>query len=131
MDQKRKEIHVVAGVFTKDDKVLIMRRRKEIRMGGFWEFPGGKIEVNETHEQALKRELDEELQLSIDVHGFICKVIHDYPDFRIHLYAYHVNSDRVPTISSDHDRFEWICPEEVNMYPIAEADIPILQKLKK
>lgn len=131
MDQNRKEIHVVAGVFTKGDQVLIMRRRNEIRMGGFWEFPGGKIEANETHEKALKRELEEELQLIVEVRTFICKVIHDYPDFTIHLYAYHVYSELPPKQSSDHDRFEWIRPIEMNDYQIAEADLPILEELKK
>lgn len=94
-------------------------------MAGKWEFPGGKIEPGEHPEEALKRELREELNVDVKIESFIGTSVHDYPEFRIHLAAYLVSSQEQVEQSIDHDKMEWITPSDYENYDIAEADIPL------
>jgi len=64
-------IEVVAGIIYKEDKILIAQRNLKKAQGGLWEFPGGKVENNETHEQALKREIKEEFNADIQVDKYV------------------------------------------------------------
>ena len=86
----RKHYHVVAAVVEVDGKVLCMQRGKTryTYTSYLWEFPGGKIEEGETPQQALHRELIEEMDLDVEVHELLATVTHDYPDFTITLAAY-------------------------------------------
>ena len=83
----RKHYHVVAAVVEVDGKVLCMQRGKTryTYTSYLWEFPGGKIEEGETPQQALHRELIEEMDLDVEVHELLSTVTHDYPDFTITL----------------------------------------------
>ena len=82
-------IKVAAGVITDNDKVLITRRAPEENLAGGWEFPGGKIEVNETPEDCLARELKEELNIDVSIGKFCAEVTHDYGNMNINLIAYY------------------------------------------
>ncbi|NLY49272.1 MAG: (deoxy)nucleoside triphosphate pyrophosphohydrolase [Clostridiales bacterium] len=82
-------IKVVAGVIIKNNKVLITRRAPKENFGGGWEFPGGKIEANETPEECLARELKEELNVNISVGKLCTEVYHIYNDISICLIAYY------------------------------------------
>lgn len=73
-------IEVVAGVIYKDDKFLIAQRNLKKAQGGLWEFPGGKLEPNETAAEALKREIKEEFDADIEVGNYIGESIHHYPE---------------------------------------------------
>jgi 8-oxo-dGTP diphosphatase len=89
-------IVVVAAVIEQDGLFLVTRRQSGVHLAGMWEFPGGKIDPGETHADALRRELREELDTDIDVGEMIFQVTHDYPDRAIALYFYRCALRGVP-----------------------------------
>ncbi len=96
-------------------------------MAGYWEFPGGKLDTNETEQECLAREIKEELDITIKVDKFYMENIHQYGEKQILLRAYkcvHLSGDIV-----DHDKMAWITKEELNAYEFAPADIPIVKAL--
>ena len=86
----KREVFVVAGAIIKDNKVFSAQRGNKGETKYKWEFPGGKIEKNETPEQALKREFKEELNVDIEVHELITSIVDEYETIRI-LSAYFLN----------------------------------------
>lgn len=115
-------------------KYLIVRRDQNQSGAGFWEFPGGKVEAGETPEQALQREIHEELNVSIEVTGlrFLSKNLHHYntKSIDISFYLYEVPHE-VPLVLVDHDDFSWCDVDDLLNYHIAEADLPVIEQLKK
>ena len=83
-------VQVTAAIFVDGQKVLIARRKSSGHLAGMWEFPGGKIEPNETPEDCLKRELREELNIEVDVERHFATNIHHYDHMTIELLAYRV-----------------------------------------
>ena len=81
-------IEVVAGIIYKNNKFLIAQRNLKKSQGGFWEFPGGKVEAGETCEEALKREIKEEFDADIEVKEYVGENIHHYPEKDIKLIFY-------------------------------------------
>ena len=79
-----KNIHVSAAIILKDDRIFITQRGYG-EFKDFWEFPGGKIEKGETKEEALKREIMEELHARISIDDFLVSVSYDYPDFHLEM----------------------------------------------
>tara|TARA_B100001059_G_C17802863_1_gene567293 strand:+ start:253 stop:624 length:372 start_codon:yes stop_codon:yes gene_type:complete len=122
-------IRVVCGIIYKDDKILLTRRKKGKSLEGFWEFPGGKVEKEETDTIALKRELKEELGLEISELNYFSENKHDYNTFSIHLVAYKCTALDDPKKLVDHDKFEWVTSNEIFNFNLADADKPILEKL--
>lgn len=121
--------HVVAAVLQKDRRVLIARRKEGKSMAGFWEFPGGKVEEGEDPKEALKRELQEEMDVLVTVGDFVGECVHDYPNFTIRLSAYACFTKDEILSSTDHDQIKWILPKEWSDYDLAPADIPIMKQL--
>lgn len=115
-------IEVVAGVIYKDNKFLIAQRNLKKAQGGLWEFPGGKLEPNESAEEALKREIKEEFDADIDVGNFIGESIHHYPEKDIKLMFYRANliSEKITLL--EHESFAWISKEDKDDYEFAGAD---------
>jgi 8-oxo-dGTP diphosphatase len=115
-------------------KYLIVRRDQNQSGAGFWEFPGGKVEVNETPEQALQREIHEELNVIINVTKlqFLSKNTHQYTakSIDISFYLYQIPTE-VPLLLVDHDDFKWCDVNDLLKHQIAEADIPVIEQLKK
>ncbi len=124
-----KIIKVVCGIIWQGDNFFIARRKPEKSLGGYWEFPGGKIEATESPEQALERELIEELGMSVSVGEYFYTNIHNYESFSIELIAYHAKFISSSFILTDHDAYEWINPKDRSNYKFAPADIPILNLL--
>ena len=122
-------IRVVCGIIYKDDKILLTRRKKGKSLEGFWEFPGGKVEKDETDTIALKRELKEELGLEISEPNYFCENKHDYNTFSIHLVAYKCTALDNPKKLVDHDKFEWVMVNEIGDFNLADADRPLLKEL--
>ena len=120
---------VVCGIISKDDHILICRRKSEKSLGGYWEFPGGKVDNNETYEEALKRELIEELglEVTIDCHFFNNK--HQYETSTIELISFKCTTTQSKIILIDHDRIEWVKTHSLLEWRLAPADIPTAQKL--
>ena len=122
-------IKVAAGVITDNDKVLITRRAPEEKFAGGWEFPGGKIEINETPEDCLARELKEELDINVSVHKFCTEVTHNYGDMIINLIAYYCTIVDGKIQMSVHDKYKWVKVVDLLKYDLLLADIPIAEKV--
>ena len=107
---QRKHYNVVAAVIEVDGKVLCMQRgvTRYSYTSRLWEFPGGKIEEGETPEQALHRELLEEMALEVEVHEHLATVTHDYPDFTITLAAYRCTASTRDFIMREHASSRWL-----------------------
>lgn len=122
--QERKHHHVVAAVIEVDGKVLCMQRGKTrySYTSYLWEFPGGKIEPGETPQQAVHRELLEEMDLDVEVHELLASVTHDYPDFTITLAAYRCTASTTQFIMREHAASRWLPRNELPSLQWCEAD---------
>lgn len=122
-------INVTAGIIEKDGTILIARRKIGSHMGGKWEFPGGKIEVGETPEQCLKRELSEEFGVETAVKDFVEESIFDYGEKVICLRGYRVDYLSGDFVLNAHEEILWVSPTELKLYEFCPADLPIVEKL--
>ena len=122
-----REIHVVCGVALKGGEVFMARRRPEKAYGGFWELPGGKVEPGESHEQALARELAEELKIDVKVGDYIATGVDEQEGLKIVLHGYLIGMQSEPVESSDHDKLGWKSVEDLKELNIPPADHPILE----
>lgn len=120
---------VTAAIMIKEGKVFIARRGPGGSLPGAWEFPGGKVERGETPEECLKREMFEEFGVLVDVSDFYCESAYHYDHGAFNLLCYlteHVSGDFVPTV---HDDFAWVTVKELQKYPFAPADVPVVKKI--
>ena len=126
-----KHITVVAAVIEKNDKILCVQRgpNKYAYISEKWEFPGGKIEPDETEEQTLHREIWEELSMKISIGEKLMAVEHEYPDFRLTMHAYTCSTVDEPTLS-EHRAYCWLPKEEFSELDWAAADLPIVDRMK-
>lgn len=118
-------LSVVAGVLEHEGRILLARRLPEKSQGGLWEFPGGKIEPEETAEAALKRELQEEFQIQTEVGAFLSTSHHRSGDLWIELQGYQARWTGGNFELKDHDQIEWVLAEDLLKYDLAPADIPL------
>lgn len=97
----------------------------------FWEFPGGKMENGETPEQALARELKEELAIDVDVGGFLCTVEHDYPEFHLTMHCYFctIAGGKSPELL-EHEAARWLGPGELDSVNWLPADVKVVAALR-
>lgn len=123
-------LKVVAAILEKEDKVFIARRRPGKHLEGYWEFPGGKIENNETPEECLKRELKEELGIEITVKNYIGKSIYKYPQKTIELLCFSAFVKKGRIQLTEHDAYEWININDAFAFKLAHADIPLIELYK-
>ena len=131
MDQKKRELFVVAGAIIKDGKVFAAQRGKSGKTAFKWEFPGGKINPGETPEEALARELVEELSIHVKVHELIYSVVDEYEDVILHIDTYRCTLvSGTPTLS-EHIDMAWSDKEELDKLTFSPADDPVLAKIKK
>lgn len=123
-------IDVVAAIIRDNDgKVLIARKKKGKSLEGFWEFPGGKIEVGETPEESLVREIKEEMDIEIKVIEYFDENIHSYEKMTVRLIAFIAEIEKGKIVLKDHDMFQWVEVKELRDYPLAPADVPFGEKL--
>ena len=122
-------MRVVAGVVMESGQVMIARRLERLRMGGMWEFPGGKVESGETDEVALARELREELNIVVTVHEFLGESIHDDGRGPIKLVAYRCTHMSGELALQDHDAVRYVHPDDFGQYEFAPADVPLLNAI--
>lgn len=124
-------ITVVAALIKKDGKVLIAKRSTgDENVFGKWEFPGGKVENNETEESAIVREIKEEFELDIDSKRFIINNICEYPSKTVDLRLYECEYISGNFKLHDHSEYAWVEIEKLLEYDLAQADIPLAQHLK-
>lgn len=123
-------INVAAGIIVKNNKVFAARRKAGLHLASFWEFPGGKIEPDESPEQCLERELREEFGIETRVTEYIGENVHAYKDKTIRLIAYQVEHLSGDFQLLEHDQFKWLTITELDSLKWAEADIPLAAQFK-
>ena len=127
---ERKSTEVVAALIWDGDKFLICQRPAHKARGLLWEFVGGKVEPGETKEQALIRECQEELAVTLAVNDVFMEVDHQYPDLHVHLTLFNASIlDGTPQML-EHNDIRWITTQEIPQYEFCPADEEILRKLQ-
>ncbi|HEY1080317.1 MAG TPA: (deoxy)nucleoside triphosphate pyrophosphohydrolase [Bdellovibrio sp.] len=110
-------------------RILVVRRGPGQSGAGFWEFPGGKVDSGETPENALIREIDEELSVAIKVEAFLGENIFAYPAKTIRLQVYWAQMTAGEVQLSEHDALKWCLPKEIIESELSEADRPFVQMI--
>lgn len=124
-------IPVVAGFLKKDTRILVGQRPENNSLAGLWEFPGGKIELGESPEEALARELSEELGIEAEIGELKLSVTHSYNDVGIVILFYEVLFWKGEPKAKHHLMLDWIYPEELKERSIPEANKKVLPKIFK
>tara|TARA_B100000886_G_scaffold4943_1_gene3093 strand:+ start:98 stop:475 length:378 start_codon:yes stop_codon:yes gene_type:complete len=124
-----KKFDVVAAVILKSNKFFIAQRNRNKHMGLCWEFPGGKVEKNENFEQALKREIKEELNITILINKKIG--VENYQDNKINVKLHYYLCSHIDGefILNEHEDSAWVAKNEFNKYNFAEGDKDIISLL--
>ena len=126
-----KVIEVAAGLVHREGRYLIARRGSGVHLAGFWEFPGGKREPDETLEACLRRELFEELGIRIDVPVPFQVVRHEYPDKVVELHFFHCKIETGQATASDSADVRWVWPHELDDFEFPPADRPVIEALRR
>ena len=122
---------VVAALIWEDNRFLACQRPAHKARGLLWEFVGGKVEPGETREQALIRECQEELAVTVAVQDVFMEVDHVYPDLTVHLTLFNASiAEGIPQ-KIEHNDLRWITVEEIDQYEFCPADEEILRRLKE
>ncbi|MCH7590053.1 A/G-specific adenine glycosylase [PVC group bacterium] len=122
-----KKIEAVVGIIKKDKKVFIQKRPEQGLLAGLWEFPGGKREPGETLHETLKRELKEELSISVSKSRPLMRVKHAYTQFSVDLHAYTCLIRKMPRIDKRH---KFVAIKDLNRYPMPSGSAKIVRKLQ-
>ena len=130
-----KTVKVVGAVIVDETGRMLVAQRpySEISYKSYkWEFPGGKVEENESPRQALVREIREELDCEITVENKLEELEYEYPDFKLkmNLYLCHITGERSP-VALEHNQLKWISADEINDLDWIEADYKVLPLIKK
>ncbi len=125
-----KTVNVVGAVIQNENgQILCAKRAGHLSLGGYWEFPGGKIEENESHEQALIREIREEMGVEIEVGELVADIYHEYPNVVVHLITYRAVLTSGVLSSTDHDELVWLDVKSLKDLEWAPADVPTVDEL--
>jgi 8-oxo-dGTP diphosphatase len=125
----KKNIYVVGAVIIENEKVLCAQRGKKKTLPLKWEFPGGKIEENETPQEALKREINEEMQCKIEIGDLIEQTVYDYDFGIVHLSTFMCKLIEGKPVLTEHVSIKWLHPNELLNLDWAPADLPTIKKL--
>ena len=124
-----KTIEVAAAIIVKDNRIFATQRGYgEFKDG--WEFPGGKIEPGESAQEALVREIREELDVDIRVGKLLETVEYDYPEFHLTMHCFICELLSEEIVLKEHEDARWLKKDELDSVPWLPADIPIIEKIK-
>jgi 8-oxo-dGTP diphosphatase len=121
-----KQIEVVAAIIQKDDRIFATQRGYG-DWQDWWEFPGGKMEAGETPEEALKREIREELSTEISVEEFLCTVEYDYPAFHLTMHCYLCSLLTEALHLNEHEAARWLTMDELDCVKWLPADLLVVE----
>ena len=127
-----KQVHVAVGVICDaDQRILIARRADHLHQGGLWEFPGGKVEAGETVQEALVRELQEELAIAVATEGCqpLTEIHHDYGDKAVLLDVWWVREFSGEPQGAEGQPLQWVEPNTLNDYPFPAANRAIIDAI--
>lgn len=124
-----KRVHVVAGIIYRDGQILLAKRPQDKHQGGLWEFPGGKVEPLETPASALKRELKEEVNLTVVSAKPYAQISHDYSDKLVQLDFYWLEDFTGEPTGLEGQELRWVPVSELSTYAFPEANTPIVKQL--
>ena len=132
ISNKQRKIDVAAGLIICDNKILIGQRKHGKSLEYKWEFPGGKLERNETLKECLKRELFEEMKLDISVGKSFVISSYDYDFGTIILHSFWATctSQNIPVVL-EHEQYKWVNLKDLPQYDFAPADKPIIEAIIK
>lgn len=132
LESQKKTIKVVAALIEVNGKIFCAQRAYG-ELKGKWEFPGGKVEVGETNEQALVREIKEELDTTIVVDSFFTNVVYEYPTFILDMDVYrsHVSEGRLEVEDGIHLAEKFVPVKELEMLDWCPADFSIAEKIRR
>ena len=130
IDSLTSRITVVAAVVEENDAFLVTRRPDGVHLAGFWEFPGGKIDPAESHADALKREMREELATDVDVLDLVFETTHAYPERTVALYFYRCVLTQRPRPRLGQE-MQWIKRSELATLGFPPADEELIRTLSR
>ena len=125
-----KHIEVVAAIIRKEDKIFATQRGYG-DWKDWWEFPGGKMETGETPEEALKREIKEELSADISVEEFLTTVEYDYPAFHLTMHCYLCTLLDEAMHLNEHEAARWLSKAELRSVKWLPADLEVVERMKE
>lgn len=131
MDTEQTICKVAAAVIEKDGKILIAQRSLKDVFGGLWEFPGGKVELGETLEEALKRELYEELEIVAEIGSFLCNSLFVYKNRNMEMNVFNIISFTGELRCHVHQDVRWVTREELRDYSFTQPDYSVIELLTK
>lgn len=125
----KKQIVVVGAVLVDGQTVLAARRSEQMSLPGMWEFPGGKIEAGETPEEALARELVEELQCTAEIGEHVETTVYEYEKIIVSLATYYCTLREGTPQLTEHSEIRWVPAAELRELDWAPADIPAVERV--
>ena len=125
-----KIVNVVAAIIKDNDKIFATQRGYGDLKGG-WEFPGGKVEPHETLQEALKREIKEELDVEIEVDDFVAKIEYDYPNFHLSMNCFFARIINGKLKLKEHSNAKWLASDELDNVDWLPADLTIIDLIKE
>lgn len=125
-----KNIEVVAAIICRSGEIFATQRGYG-EWKDWWEFPGGKVEPGETYDEALKREIREELDTEIDIHNLLTTVEYDYPSFHLTMHCYICSVISGHLMLREHEDARWLPVGEIDSVKWMPADITVINLLKK
>ncbi len=131
MTGSKQFVEVVAALIWNEDKFLICQRPANKARGLLWEFVGGKVEQGETKAQALIRECQEELAITVEPHDIFTEVTHKYSDITVHLTLFNCTILNGQPQLLEHNDMKWITKAEIPSYEFCPADVEILKHIQK
>ena len=124
-------VHVAVGVIARGDEIFITLRPDDVHQGGKWEFPGGKVEEGETVLQALRRELAEEVGITVNHSEPVIVITHDYGDKQVKLDVHRVKDFAGEPHGKEGQASRWVNVKSLNANDFPEANVPIISALQE